>query len=392
MNLVNQPLSMGILTSSPRVGFVGWRGMVGSVLVQRMKEEGDFSKITPVVFSTSQVGQQIPDWAFRTNSGGQDDKMYDAYSIDSLSSCDAIVSCQGSDYTKEIHPKLRASGWDGFWIDAASALRTSAESVLILDPVNLSVIERAMSFGIKDFIGANCTVSLMLMALNGLFQRDLVEVVNSMTYQSASGAGAAHMRELIKQMGSIHKSAQDDLSTESNILELDRKVRETLDSETFPKTHFGFPLAANLLPWIDNDLGNGTSREEWKGGVEANKILGKPAQGQNGSVSIDGLCVRVGVMRCHSQALSVRLKESLTESQVESLISNGTAWSKLVPNQKQISLELLTPSNASGTLNIYTGRVKKTSYDQFLFNMFTVGDQLLWGAAEPLRRMLRILL
>jgi aspartate-semialdehyde dehydrogenase len=375
-----------------KVGFIGWRGMVGSVLMQRMEEEGDFQKIKPVFFTTSQAGQAAPKWA-SLGIGPANKTLLDAYSVDDLSSCDVLISCQGSDYTHEVHGKLRSSGWNGYWIDAASALRMSEHSVIILDPVNLPVIEKAIDRGIKDFVGGNCTVSLMLMALNGLFERDLVEWVNSMTYQSASGAGAANMRELITQMGTIYGAVEADLKNPaSSILDIDRCVTHTLRQNNFPKIQFGYPLAANVLPWIDSDLDNGMSREEWKGGVEANKILGKAKHGEQGSILVDGLCVRVGAMRCHSQALTFKVKQKLSVEQIAAYLASANPWVRVIENKKENSLSQLTPAAVSGGLNIHIGRIRKTVFDEHIFSAFTVGDQLLWGAAEPLRRMLVILL
>ena len=367
-----------------KVGFVGWRGMVGSVLMQRMQAENDFQFIDePVFFTTSNVGGQGPDIGKTTTA------LKDAHDLDALAKMDAIITCQGGDYTKQVFEPLRAKGWDGYWIDAASSLRMSEDAVIILDPVNRSVIDGALSGGVKNYVGGNCTVSLMLMALGGLFQNDLVEWVSSMTYQAASGSGAQNMRELIKGMGAIHHQVEAELADPASaILKIDQKVSDFLRSDAFPKAHFGVPLAGSLIPWIDADLGNGQSKEEWKGACETNKILGRT---QN-PVAIDGLCVRVGAMRCHSQAITLKLKQDLSVEQIEGILAKANDWVKVIPNTKETSIEELTPAKVTGTLSVPVGRIRKMSMGPEYISAFTVGDQLLWGAAEPLRRMLRILL
>lgn len=361
-----------------KVGVVGWRGMVGSVLLQRMQEENDFQGVEPVFFSTSQAGQPAP-----LNAG----TLKNADDIAELKKLDVIITCQGGDYTKAVHPQLRQAGWQGYWIDAASTLRMEKDAVIILDPVNRNVIDAALKNGQKDFIGGNCTVSLMLMALGGLFRADLIEWLSSMTYQAASGAGAPNMRELLSQMGVLHGSVADLLKDPSSaILEIDQKVTESLRSAAMPKKEFGFPLAGNLLPWIDREVEDGQSREEWKGFAETNKILGTTQP-----IPVDGLCVRVGAMRCHSQALTIKLKKDLPIAEIEALIANDNPWVKLVANNKADSLAQLTPAAVSGTLTVPIGRVRKMKMGPQYLSAFTCGDQLLWGAAEPLRRMLRIL-
>jgi aspartate-semialdehyde dehydrogenase len=366
-----------------KVGLVGWRGMVGSVLMQRMREENDFALIEPIFFTTSSVGGKGPDV-------GQDiPALKDAKDIAALKQMDAIISCQGGDYTTEIFPKLRAEGWQGHWIDAASTLRMEDEAVIILDPVNKGVIEDALASGGKNWIGGNCTVSLMLMALGGLFQNDLVEWATSMTYQAASGAGAQNMRELLKQMGEAHRVASDLLADPASaILDIDREVAGTLRDESFPTAHFGVPLAGSLIPWIDKDLGNGQSKEEWKGGVETNKILGR----QHNPIVIDGLCVRIGAMRCHSQALTIKLKQDLALSDIEDILAQANPWAQVIPNEREITMQKLNPAAVTGTLQTPVGRLRKLAMGPQYLSAFTVGDQLLWGAAEPLRRMLRILI
>jgi aspartate-semialdehyde dehydrogenase len=367
-----------------RVGIVGWRGMVGSVLVQRMREERDFDHVEPVFFSTSQAGGKGP------AIGRTVDTVKDAKDVAELKKLPVIISCQGGDYTNEIYPKLRAAGWKGYWIDAASALRMKDESVLILDPVNMPVIQDGVAKGRKDFIGPNCTVSLMLMAMDGLFKRDEVEWVTAMTYQAASGAGAANMRELVSQMGAIADSGKALLADPaSSILELDRKVTETLRSPSFPKAEFGQPLAASLLPWVADDMGNGQSKEEWKAQAEGNKILGRA---NGGIIPMDGICVRVGAMRCHSQALTIKLRRPLPMDEIEGALAEGNEWVKVVPNRKPESLAELTPAAVTGKLSVPIGRLRKMPMGDDYLAAFTVGDQLLWGAAEPLRRMVRILL
>ena len=366
-----------------KVGFVGRRGMVGSVLMQRMREEQDFSWIEePVFYTTSQPGEPGPD------VGREIPPLQDANDLQLLSSMDAIVSCQGGDYTKQVHADLRSSGWTGYWIDAASTLRMHDNSVIILDPVNRSVIEDALVAGKRDYIGGNCTVSLMMMAMGGLFEHDLVEWISVMTYQAASGGGARHMRELIAGMGSLHQSVADQLDDPTSaILEIDRLVTERLASVDYPSEQFGVPLAGSLIPWIDSQLDNGQSREEWKAGVEANKILGRT----DDLIPIDGLCVRIGAMRCHSQALTVKLKRNAPVDEIEQMLAESNDWVKVLPNDRQISMEQLTPAAVTGSLKVPVGRLRKMNMGDDYLAAFTVGDQLLWGAAEPLRRMLNIL-
>jgi aspartate-semialdehyde dehydrogenase len=366
-----------------KVGIVGWRGMVGSVLMQRMREENDFALIDPVFFSTSSVGSDAP-------MGGE--RLQDAMSIDALKKMDTIVTCQGGDYTTEVFPKLRAAGLTGYWIDAASTLRMKDDAVIILDPVNDHVIRSALATGGRNFIGGNCTVSLMLMGLAGLFREGLVEWATSMTYQAASGAGAQNMRELLSQMGAAHASVADLLADPgSAILEIDRKVAVTMRASSFPTENFGVPLAGSLIPWIDKDLGNGMSREEWKGDAECNKILGLPGAGE-GHIPIESICVRIGAMRCHSQALTIKLNKDVPINEVEAIVATANPWVKLVPNLREASIRELTPTAATGTLSVPVGRLRKLAMGPNYLSAFTVGDQLLWGAAEPLRRMLRLLL
>ncbi len=369
---------------SKRIGFVGWRGMVGSVLMDRMLEEKDFDLIDePVFFTTSQVGQPGPDI-------GQDIPLLkDASDIDELKAMDIIVSCQGGDYTKEVFPKLRSEGWNGYWIDAASALRMDRDSIIILDPVNGDLIRDSIQAGVKNYIGGNCTVSLMLMGLGGLFQHDLVEWMTAMTYQAASGAGAKNMRELLAQMGSAHASVASLLQDPASaILDIDRIVAEEMRSDGFPTENFGVPLAGSLIPWIDTKLENGQSREEWKGSVESNKILGR----EDNPVLIDGLCVRIGAMRSHSQALTIKLKKDIPIDEIEDILASANDWARVVPNERDITSRELTPAKVTGTLDVPVGRLRKLAMGDDYLSAFTVGDQLLWGAAEPLRRMLRILL
>jgi len=364
-----------------KVGLVGWRGMVGSVLMQRMVEENDLAGIKPVFFSTSQAGQAAPDF------GQGPSLLEDAGNLAKLAELDIIITCQGGDYTKEIHPALRAKGWQGYWIDAASSLRMDKDAVIILDPINRNVIDEAIKNGVKDFIGGNCTVSLMLMAIGGLFKAGLVEWVSSMTYQAASGAGAPNMRELLAQMGTLNQAVAEELKNPgSAILEIDRKVTATLRSDDIPTAEFGFPLAGSLLPWIDREVEDGQSREEWKGYAETNKILGTGTP-----IPVDGICVRVGAMRCHSQALTIKLIRDLPISEIEQILANDNPWVKLIANTKADSLAGLTPTVVSGTLSVPIGRVRKMKMGPQYLSVFTCGDQLLWGAAEPLRRMLRIL-
>jgi aspartate-semialdehyde dehydrogenase len=366
-----------------RVGFIGWRGMVGSVLMDRMQAEGDFNGYEPFFFSTSQVGQEGP-------AIGRDVPLVeDAFKLERLTEMDIIVSCQGGGYTEETHPRLRKAGWQGFWIDAASTLRMDPASVIILDPVNRRVIDEALSRGVKDFIGGNCTVSLMLMALGGLFEKNLVEWLTSMTYQAASGAGANNMRELVAQMQSIGTAAAPLLSDPATAIKaLDEQVTRTLRGADFPVANFGAPLAASLIPWIDRPMANGQTREEWKGYAETNKILGR----QDHPVPIDGQCVRIGAMRCHSQAFTIKLTRDVPLDEVEALIAGHNDWVKVVPNDKEITLQELTPARVTGTLTVPVGRIRKLNLGPGYLTAFSVGDQLLWGAAEPLRRMLRILL
>ncbi|MCO6505220.1 MAG: aspartate-semialdehyde dehydrogenase [Snodgrassella sp.] len=367
-----------------KVGFVGWRGMVGSVLMQRMKEENDFKHINNAhFFSTSAAGKPAPD------CGQSATNLLNAHDLDELAQMDVIVTCQGGNYTKTVHQPLRARGWNGYWIDAASTLRMDDQAVIVLDPVNRNVIDNALAKGIKDFIGGNCTVSLMLLALDGLFKQDLVEWATSMTYQAASGAGAQNMRELISAMGAIEAQVSSELADPASaILAIDRKVAEFLRSDTYPQAQFGVPLAGSLIPWIDADLGNGQSKEEWKGAVETNKILGRSAH----PIVIDGLCVRVGAMRCHSQALTLKLKQDLPVAEIENILATANDWVKVVPNEKITSMHELTPAAVTGTLTVPVGRIRKMGMGGEYISAFTVGDQLLWGAAEPIRRMLQIVL
>jgi aspartate-semialdehyde dehydrogenase len=365
-----------------KTGIVGWRGMVGSVLMERMRAERDFEHIQPVFFSTSQAGGAAPDVG---NGAGV---LHAASDLEALAACEAIVTCQGGDWTAEMHPKLRAAGWQGYWIDAASALRMKDDAVIVLDPVNREVIDRALASGVRDYVGGNCTVSLMLMALAGLLREDLVEWITSMTYQAASGAGAPNMRELLAQMGTLHAAAAGLLTDPSSaILDIDRMVTDCLRGETLPRTQFGAALAGSLIPWIDKDLGNGQSREEWKGSAETNKILGRTAD----AIPVEGICVRVGAMRCHSQAMTLKLKRDLPLADIERLIAGGNEWVRLVPNTREDSIRELSPARVSGTLDIPIGRLRKLAMGGEYLAAFTVGDQLLWGAAEPLRRMLRII-
>ena len=371
-----------------KLGLVGWRGMVGSVLMQRMVEEGDFAHVEPVFFTTSSVGGKAP--ALGGKDGGI---LQDAMSIETLKQMDIIITCQGGDYTKEVFPKLRATGWNGHWIDAASTLRMDKDAVIILDPVNLNVIQDALAKGGRNWIGGNCTVSLMLMGLGGLFKHDLVEWVSAMTYQAASGAGAQNMRELLAQMGALHDAVKAELADPASaILDIDRKVAETMRAADFPTKNFrNTALAGSLIPWIDVPVDNGQSKEEWKGGAECNKILGRPAFRSPGSIPIDGLCVRIGAMRCHSQGLTIKLKKDVPLDEISDIIAQGNAWAKVVPNEREISERELTPAAVTGTLTVPVGRLHKLAMGPDYLGAFTVGDQLLWGAAEPLRRMLRIL-
>lgn len=380
---------MNNLPQNPRVGLVGWRGMVGSVLMQRMAEENDFDGITPVFFSTSNAGGNAPTFAGVTTNE-QNNKLEDANDISALAKCDVIITCQGGDYTKAVHQPLRDSGWNGYWIDAASSLRMTDDSIIVLDPVNREVIDTAIKNGRKDFIGGNCTVSLMLMAIGELFKRGWVEWVSAMTYQAASGAGANNMRELIKGMGYLHDGVASELADPASaILEIDKKVAQMQRDDAFPKQYFGAALAGSLIPYIDVQLENGQSKEEWKGQVETNKILGNT---QANLVPIDGLCVRIGAMRCHSQGLTIKLKQNIPLEQIEHALKNsGNAWLDVVDNNKADSVERLTPVAVTGTLKVAVGRLRKMNLGEEYLSAFTVGDQLLWGAAEPLRRTLAIL-
>ncbi|EON3356265.1 aspartate-semialdehyde dehydrogenase [Yersinia enterocolitica] len=364
------------------VGFIGWRGMVGSVLMQRMIEEHDFDGIRPVFFSTSQHGQAAPSFT------GQQGTLQDAYDIDALSALDIIITCQGGDYTNEIYPKLRETGWQGYWIDAASSLRMRDDAIIILDPVNHGVIQQGLDKGIKTFAGGNCTVSLMLMSLGGLFANDLVEWASVATYQAASGGGARHMRELLTQMGMLHADVAKELQDPASaILDIERKVTAATRSGKLPTDNFGVPLAGSLIPWIDKALDNGQSREEWKGQAETNKIL------NTGSIiPVDGLCVRIGALRCHSQAFTLKLKKDVPLPEIEQLLATHNDWVRVIPNDRELSMRELTPAAVTGTLNTPVGRLRKLNMGPEYLSAFTVGDQLLWGAAEPLRRMLRILL
>lgn len=363
------------------VGLVGWRGMVGSVLMSRMVEEGDFSRIKPVFFTTSQAGQPAPD--FGTDAG----TLQNAYDIEALKALDVVLTCQGGDYTNEVYPALRAAGWNGYWIDAASALRMDDDAIIVLDPVNGKSITDALAKGTKTFVGGNCTVSLMMMALGGLFEQDLVEWIAVSTYQAASGGGARHMRELINQMGMLRDEVADELADPASaILELERKVTEKTRSGDLPVDNFGVPLAGSLIPWIDTQLDNGQSREEWKGQAETNKILGNSQP-----IPIDGLCVRIGALRCHSQSFTIKLKKDLPISEIEQILAANNDWVNVIPNDRQASMEQLTPAAVTGTLNVPVGRLRKLNMGPEYLSAFSVGDQLLWGAAEPLRRMLHLL-
>jgi aspartate-semialdehyde dehydrogenase len=366
-----------------RVGFVGWRGMVGSVLMQRMREENDFELVEPEFFTTSQLGGTGPD------VGREILPLKDAYNINQLKEMDIIISCQGGDYTSKVYKKLRQTGWEGYWIDAASTLRMEESAVIILDPVNLPIIKQAVHDGEKNYIGGNCTVSLMLMAVGGLLKNNLVDWMSAMTYQAASGAGAKNMRELLMQMGEAHRVAEDLLDDPaSGILDIDRKVAGSLRDEGFPTANFGVPLAGSLIPWIDRDLGNGQSREEWKAQAETNKIMGTSSSHE---VPVDGICVRVGSMRCHSQAMTIKLNKEIPLDEIEDIIAESNSWVSVIPNERECTLNELTPATVTGTLSIPVGRLRKLTMGKDYLSAFTVGDQLLWGAAEPLRRMLRIL-
>lgn len=366
-----------------RVGFVGWRGMVGSVLMQRMRAEGDFDIIDdPRFFSTSQVGQRGPDIGREVAALG------DAGDLDALSALDVIVSCQGGDYTSAVHGKLRAAGWQGYWIDAASTLRMSKDSVIILDPLNGGLIDQALASGVRDYIGGNCTVSLMMMALGGLLEGDHVEWISAMTYQAASGGGAGQMRELLSQMGVLHDTTAELLADpRSSILDIDAGTATAMRGDDLPRVEIGYPLAGSLLPWIDKDLDDGSSREEWKGGAETNKILGR----SDNPIPVESICVRVGTMRCHSQAFTLKLRQDLPLDEIEGMLAAHNDWVRVIPNRREDSLAELTPARVTGTMDIPVGRLRKLKLAPGTLSAFTVGDQLLWGAAEPLRRMLRIL-
>lgn len=366
-----------------RVGLIGWRGMVGSVLMGRMRDEDDFNEIEPVFFTTSQVGQAGPD------IGGVAEPLKNATDVDALKTMDIIITCQGGSFTREVYPKLRSAGWDGYWIDAASTLRMDDSAIIVLDPVNMDVIKDGLANGVKTYVGGNCTVSLMLMAIGGLFDKNLVEWVTPMTYQAASGAGAQNMRELIRQMGAVSdevKSLNDDPA--SAILEIDRKVAEYIRSDDYPTEHWPVPLAGSLIPWIDVALDGGQSKEEWKAQVETNKILGRI----DNPIPIDGICVRVGAMRCHSQALTIKLNKDVPMDEVHDILAAANDWVKVLENDRQLTMNELTPAKVTGSLSVPVGRLRKLTMGPEYLTAFTVGDQLLWGAAEPLRRMLRILL
>ncbi|MBA2412734.1 MAG: aspartate-semialdehyde dehydrogenase [Burkholderiaceae bacterium] len=370
-----------------KVGIVGWRGMVGSVLMQRMSAEKDFELFESVFFSTSNAGGDAPTVARGERT------LKEANDLEALAGCDAIVTAQGGDYSNDVFPKLRAAGWRGYWIDAASALRMKDDAVIILDPVNLPLIQDALARGVKNYIGSNCTVGLMLMALDGLLKADVIEWISAMTYQAASGAGAPQMRELIEQMGQLYSSARDLLSDpKSPILEIDHAVSMSLLSDQLPVRSLGAPLAGSLIPWIHDDLGNGVSREEWKASAEANKILGRPALGEAGSLIVEGLCVRIGAMRCHSQALTIKLRADLPLPEIERMLADANEWVTVVANNREDSIRELSPAKVNGTMSIPIGRLRKLALGPEYISAFTVGDQLLWGAAEPLRRMLRLLL
>jgi len=370
-----------------RVGIVGWRGMVGSVLMQRMLQERDFDLIETVFFTTSNVGGKGPD------VGRTTPPLKHASDLAALKAQEVIVTCQGGDYTNEIFPQLRAAGWTGYWIDAASALRMKDDAVIILDPVNREVIDAAVNAGVKNYIGGNCTVSLMMMALAGLLRHDLIEWMTCMTYQAASGAGAQNMRELLQQMGAAHLAAKPLLDDPgSAILDIDREVAGVLRDERFPTAQFGVPLAGSLIPWIDKDLGDGMSREEWKGGAETNKILGRGGASGKALIPVDSICVRIGAMRCHSQALTIKLRRDIPLAEIEQILASANDWVRVVPNTREESIRCLTPAAVTGELQVPIGRLRKLAMGGDYLGAFTVGDQLLWGAAEPLRRMLRIVL
>lgn len=371
------------------VGLVGWRGMVGSVLMQRMREEGDFASIEPVFFSTSSAGGDGP-----AIDGVETGTLHDAFDIDALRKLEVIVTCQGGDYTTAVYRKLRGGGWNGVWIDAAKTLRMEDDAVIVLDPVNRPVIDAAIARGVKNFIGSNCTVAGMLMGMGGLFNEDLVEWTTCTTYQAASGGGAQHMRELLTQFGTLHDAVAAELADPASaILDIDRKVLATQHGLSADETRqFGVPLAGSLIPWIDRDMGNGMSLEEWKGMAETNKILGRGPGFDRPAVPIDSICVRVGAMRCHSQAVTIKLRRDLPLDEIADIVARSTPWTRVVPNTRDASVEALTPAAVTGTLTIPVGRLRKLTIGPGYIGAFTIGDQLLWGAAEPLRRMLRILL
>ncbi|MFC0581622.1 aspartate-semialdehyde dehydrogenase [Micrococcoides hystricis] len=380
------------MANKPSVGLVGWRGMVGSVLMARMVEEGDFDLYNPVFFSTSNAGGKAPEFVPGQDAG----TLQDAYDIETLAKLPIILTAQGGDYTQAVYPKLRSSGWDGIWIDAASTLRMEDSSVIVLDPINRNVIDAALESGVRDFVGGNCTVSCMLMGLGGLFRHDLVEWGTAMTYQAASGGGARHMRELLNQFGTLNQSVATELADPASaILEIDRKVLATQQDPALDASQFGVPLAGSLIPWIDSDLGNGMSREEWKADAETNKVLGLGQHAPAGvdardRVTFDSLCVRVGALRSHSQALTLKLKKDVPVDEIEQIIDEDNAWGFVVPNTKEATMEQLTPVAVTGTMNIPVGRIRKLAMGPEYISAFTIGDQLLWGAAEPIRRMLRI--
>ncbi len=363
------------------VGFIGWRGMVGSVLMQRMIQERDFDRINAIFFSTSQAGQTAPNFTGKTSL------LQDANDIEALKALDIIVTCQGGDYTTNIYPKLRNAGWQGYWIDAASTLRMKDDAIIILDPINRANIDSALNNGIKTFVGGNCTVSLMLMSLGGLFAANLIDWVSVSTYQAASGGGARHMRELLTQMGMLHADVAKELANpHSSILDIEQKVTAKMRDGSLPTDNFGVPLAGSLIPWIDKQLDNGQSREEWKGQAETNKILGTSS-----IIPIDGLCVRIGALRCHSQAFTIKLKKDIAIPDIEQLLASHNQWVKVIPNDRELSMKELTPAAVTGTLATPVGRLRKLNMGKDFLSAFNVGDQLLWGAAEPLRRMLSIL-
>ncbi len=376
------------LSSNPVVGLVGWRGMVGSVLMDRMQAEGDFDLIEPLFFSTSNAGGAAPAQA------RNEKKLFDANDIAALKRCDVVITCQGGEYTKAVYPQLRAAGWKGYWIDAAKTLRMNDDAVIILDPVNMPVIKNALAKGVKDYIGGNCTVSCMLMGLGALFKADLVEWMTATTYQAASGGGAQHMRELLTQYGTLNAAVRPLLDDPASaILEIDRQVAATQRGLSAEETkNFMVPLGGSLIPWIDSDRGDGTSLEEWKGGAETNKIMGRGPGFGTAAVPIDSICVRVGAMRCHSQSLTIKLRQDVPLADVEQMIRNDNEWVSWVPNTREATVRGLTPVAVTGTMNIAVGRVRKLALGDQYLGAFTIGDQLLWGAAEPLRRMLRILL